>query len=161
MYHIPRLSEAVFAGLCHEVETLSEVRIRRDTADTNEVVKRPVRIIRGLVSMKSGRRREGFRLRTSDSDWMIWPPNHKVICDFSQIGLYCIPQHTVILMEWEDLPPGFTRLKFITDSSIAKVRSSCVQRNGEHYISSDFFRWAFKLESNNGTLLCTTRTLCI
>jgi hypothetical protein len=143
MHHIPRLSEAAYAGLCHEVGTPSEVRIRRDVVDTVEVVDRPVVIMNGLISMVSGSYREGFRLRTSDIDTMFWPPNHKVICDLSQIGLYRIPQHTVILMEWEDLPPGFTRLKLITDSYRANVRSSCMNRNGEQYISSELFRQAY------------------
>jgi hypothetical protein len=107
------------------VGTPSEVRIRRDAADTQEVVERPVMIMRGLLVMESGSYREGFRLRTSDIDKMFWPPDHKVICDLSQIGLYRIPQHTVIQMEWEDLPPGFTRLRLITDSYDARVRSSC------------------------------------
>jgi hypothetical protein len=49
MHHIPRLSEAVYAGLCHEVGTLSEVRIRRDVVDTEEVVDRPVREKRGCT----------------------------------------------------------------------------------------------------------------
>jgi hypothetical protein len=143
MHHIPRLSEAVYAGLCHEVGTPSEVRIRRDSVDTMEVVMRPVMIMKRLDRMESGSYREGFRFKTSDIDIMYWLPNHKVICDLSQIGLYRIPQHTVILMQWEDLPSGFTRLKLITDSYRAKVRSSCVNRNGEKYISSELFRHTF------------------
>jgi hypothetical protein len=149
MHHIPRLSEAVYAGLCHEVGTPSEVRIRRDVVDTKEVVKRPVMIMIGLISMKSGSDREGFRLKTSDIDTMWWLPNYKVICDLSQIGLYRIPQHTVILMEWEDLPPGFTRLRLITDSSDYRVTSSCVSQNGEQYISSELFRQVFTEFSRN------------
>jgi hypothetical protein len=138
MHHIPRLSEAVYAGLCHEVGTPSEVRIRRDVMDTMEVVKSPVMIMKRLDRMESGSRREGFRRRTSDRDIMLWPPDHKVICDLSQIGLYRIPQHTVILMECEDLPPGFTRLKLITDSYDGRVRSSCVYRDGEFYVLESY-----------------------
>jgi hypothetical protein len=149
MHHVPRLSEAVYAGLCHEVGTPSEVRIRRDVEDTEEVVERPVMIMRGLDRMESGSHREGFRLRTSDIDIMHWLANHKVICDLSQIGLYRIPQHTVILMEWEDLPPGFTRLKLITDSYDARIRSSSVNQNGEQYISSELFRRSFTEYSRN------------
>ncbi|XP_056003698.1 uncharacterized protein LOC130049754 [Ostrea edulis] len=143
MDHILRLSESVYVGMCREVGTPSEVRIRRDVVDTDEEVCRPVRIVRGLQNMRSGSSREGFRLKTSDIDQMIWPPNHKVICDLSQISLYRIPQHTVILMECEDLPPGFTRLKLLTDSYDANVRPSCVNQNGEQYISSELIRGAF------------------
>jgi hypothetical protein len=143
MQHIPRLSKAVYVGMCYVVGTPSEVRIRRDVEDINEVVKRPVNVIKGMQKMISGSHREGFRLDTSDIDVMFWLPHHKVICDLSQISLYRIPQHNVILMEWEDLPPGFTRLKLMTDSFIDDVISSCVIRNGELYIFSTLFRSAF------------------
>nr|XP_022288651.1 uncharacterized protein LOC111100819 isoform X2 [Crassostrea virginica] len=121
MHHIPRLSEAVYVGMCRYVGTPTEVRIRREVTDTVEVMKRPVRIMRGFDRMESGSRREGFRLQTSDVDRMLWLPDHKVICDLSQIGLYHIPQHTVILMECEDLTPGFARLKMMTPSSDQNV----------------------------------------
>ncbi|XP_078336988.1 uncharacterized protein LOC144626580 [Crassostrea virginica] len=116
MHHIPRLSEAVYVGMCCYVGSPTEVRIRREVTDTDEAVCRPVWIMRGWDRILSGSRREGFRLKTSDRDAMFWLPDHKVICDISQISLYRIPQHTVILMECEDLPPGFTRLKLMTPS---------------------------------------------
>ena len=123
-------------GMCRYVGSPSEVRIRREVADTEEVVNRPMIIMRTFDRMMSGSRREGFRLQTSDMDWMSWPPDHKVICDLSQISLYCIPQHTVILMECEDLTPGFSRLKMMTPSADQEVKSSCVPIDGEIYISS-------------------------
>ncbi|XP_048750943.2 uncharacterized protein LOC125662682 [Ostrea edulis] len=143
MEHIPRLSDAVYVGMCREVGTPDEVRIRRDVEDTGEVVKRPVNKMNGLHKMISGSHREGFRLKTSDIDFMHWLPHHEVICDLSQISLYRVPQHTVILMEWEDLPPGFTRLQLMSDSHNDVVKSSCVIRNNEHYISSMLFKTAF------------------
>ncbi|XP_078337662.1 uncharacterized protein LOC111100817 [Crassostrea virginica] len=142
MHHIPRLSEAVYVGMCRYmfVGSPTEVRIRREVADTVEVMKRPVCILRGIDKMNSGSRREGFRLPTSDVDMMLWRPDHKVICDLSQISLYRVPQHTVILMECEDLPPGFTRLKLMTPSLVQNVNSSCVAIDGEIYISSLLFK---------------------
>ncbi|XP_062590617.1 uncharacterized protein LOC134252210 [Saccostrea cucullata] len=140
MNQIPRLSEAVYVGLCREVGSPTEVRIRREVMDIDEVVNKPIYILRGLDRMLSGSKREGFRLRTSDMDWMLWPPDHKVICDLSQISLYRVPQHTVILIECDDLPPGFTRLNLITPSNDEIVRSSCVFMNGKVYISSALFR---------------------
>ncbi|XP_078337019.1 uncharacterized protein LOC144626591 [Crassostrea virginica] len=140
MHHIPRLSEAVYVGMCRYVGTPTEVRIRREVTDTVEVVKRSVSIIRGFDIMKSGSSREGFRLQSSDVDLMLWLRDHKVICDLSQISLYRIPQHTVILMECEDLPTGFTRLKMMTPSGDQKVKSSCVTINNEIYISSILYR---------------------
>nr|XP_022287487.1 uncharacterized protein LOC111100146 [Crassostrea virginica] len=143
MHHIPRLSEAVYVGMCRYVGSPTEVRIRREVTDTVEVVRRPVYIMEGLDRMQSGSRREGFRLQTSDRDNMFWLPNHKVICDLSQISLYRIPQHTVILMECEDLPPGFTRLKLLTPTRDRNVDSSCIHLNGEIYVSSMLFRTTF------------------
>ncbi|XP_078337722.1 uncharacterized protein LOC111100525 [Crassostrea virginica] len=130
MHHIPRLSEAVYVGMCRYVGSPTEVRIRREVTDTEEVMNRPVWITRGLDRMKSGSHREGLRLPTSDRDFMFWLPDHKVICDVSQISLYLIPQHTVILMECEDLTPGFARLKIMTPSEDQKVKSSCVPTDG-------------------------------
>ncbi|XP_078337711.1 uncharacterized protein LOC144626720 [Crassostrea virginica] len=133
MHHIPRLSEAVYVGMCRYVGSPTEVRIRREVADTDEAVRRPVRIMRGLDRMQSGSRREGFRLETSDWDYMLWLPNHKVICELSHISLYRIPQHTVILMECEDQTPGFTKLKKMTPSAYQIVNLSCVPIDGLPY----------------------------
>lgn len=87
MHHIPRLSEAVYAGMCSEVGTPTEVRIRREETDTEEAVDRPVWIMKGSIRMMSGSHREGFRLKTSNVDFMIWSSDHKLICDLSQIIL--------------------------------------------------------------------------
>ncbi|XP_062595981.1 uncharacterized protein LOC134257371 [Saccostrea cucullata] len=140
MDHLPRLSESVYVGLCREVGSPTEVRIRREVMDTMEAVKKPVNIMKGFDKMRSGSTREGYRQSTSDADWMFWPPDHKVICDLSQISLYRIPQHTVILMECDDLSPGFTRLNLMSPSNREKVRSSCVEINNNVYISSTLFR---------------------
>ncbi|XP_062595561.1 uncharacterized protein LOC134256899 [Saccostrea cucullata] len=143
MDHIPRLSEAVYVGLCLKIGSPTEVRIRRVVMDTDEVVNKPFNImkgVKGLDIMRSGSRREGFRLITSDHDFMFWPLDHNVICDLSQISLYRIPQHTVILMECDDLPPGFTRLNLMSPSNDEEVRSSCVEINNKVYISSTLFR---------------------
>ncbi|XP_062591501.1 uncharacterized protein LOC134252993 [Saccostrea cucullata] len=135
------LSDFVYIGLCREVGSPTEVRIRREVMDTEEVLKRPVNILRGFDRMTSGSKREGFRLITSDEDSMFWPADHKIICDLSQINLYHIPQHTVILMECDDgMPPGFTRLNLMSPSNNSKIFFSCVVINATVYISSTLFR---------------------
>ncbi|XP_078337005.1 uncharacterized protein LOC144626588 [Crassostrea virginica] len=140
MHHIPRLSEAVYVGMCRFVGSPIEVRIRREVADTEEVVFRRVCIMSVFNRMDSGSHREGFRLPTSDRDTMFWPPDHKVICDLSQISLYRIPRHTMILMECEDLLPGFIKLKLMTPSGNQNVNSSLILSNNEIYISSFLYR---------------------
>ncbi|XP_078318966.1 uncharacterized protein LOC144620863 [Crassostrea virginica] len=108
--------------------------------------------------MKSGSDREGFRFMSSDIDHMAWLLDHKLICDLSQITLYRTPQHTVILMGWEDLPPGFTRLKLMTPSRNPAVKEACIIIDKETYISSTRMRSAVKLctDINTGTKLLSS-----
>ena len=63
-----------------------------------------------------------------------------VICDLTQLSLYHKPQHTVILMECEDFPPGYTKLKMMSPPENEIVESSCVTINNETYISSSLYR---------------------
>ena len=53
-------------------------------------------------------------------------PPLKVICDISQLSLYRMPEHTVILMAREGLPPGFTRLKLMNPSVDPNVMSASI-----------------------------------
>ena len=108
--------------------------------------------------MKSGSDREGFRFKSSDIDHMAWFRDHKLICDLSQITLYRTPQHTVILMEWEDLPPGFTRLKLMTPSRNPAVKEACIIIDKETYISSTRMRSAVKvcIDISTGTMLLSS-----
>nr|XP_022289705.1 uncharacterized protein LOC111101486 [Crassostrea virginica] len=141
MNHTSYSSEAVYLFMCREVGSPTEVRIRREMADTSEEVTRSLMIMRGLEREMGGSLREGFRIKDCDMDMMFWLPDHKVICDLSQISLYRIPQHTVILMECVDVSPGSARLKMLTfNSEYSKVYSSYIVINGEFYISSSLFR---------------------
>ena len=58
-------------GMCRYVGTPTEVRIRREVVDIWETMMRPVYFMRGLDRMTSGSRREEFRLKTSDTDYML------------------------------------------------------------------------------------------
>lgn len=120
--------------------------------DAYDEIERLVWLIERQDIMISGSHREGFRLETSDFDQMTWLSDHKVICDLSQISLYRMPQHTVILMECEDLPPGFTRLKLMTLSWHIDVNSSSVIINGGSYVSSSLFKSRFlqSMQSQGG-----------
>ncbi|XP_062600962.1 uncharacterized protein LOC134262591, partial [Saccostrea cucullata] len=144
MDRIPTLSLAVYEGLCHNMGTPMEVRMRREVDDTIEFVEKPVDIFKGINKMKSGSKREGFRLENSDLDVMIWSPGHKVICDLSQINLHSIQNHSLILMDNEDLPPGFTRLNLLSEThnniQAVIIYYSCILINEKLYISSALFR---------------------
>nr|XP_022338230.1 uncharacterized protein LOC111133831 [Crassostrea virginica] len=152
-----RLLEAVYVGMCYYVGTHTQVNIRREVMGTKEEVMRPVWIMRGYDMMESGSFREGFRLPQSDLDVMLWHPDHKVICDISQISLYRMPEHTVILMAREDLPPGFTRLKLMTPSVDPNVMSASIFINGEIYISAlPYKKNYFNLNWSNKAMLKTS-----
>ena len=123
MNHTSYSSEAMYVGMSRELGTPTEVRIRREVVDTSEEVTRPLMIMRGLESEMGGSLREGFRIKDCDMDCRFWIPDHKVICDLSQISLYRIPQHTVILMECDDVSPGYARLRMPTLSGYPEVYS--------------------------------------
>ena len=55
----------------------------------------------------------------------------------------------MILMECEDLSPGFTRLKMINHSGEPEVKSSYITINGDIYVSSSLFRSRFSDLSRN------------
>ena len=49
MHHIPRLSEAVYVGMCRYVGSPTEVRIRREVTDTEEKMGNSLYDMRGLL----------------------------------------------------------------------------------------------------------------
>lgn len=77
---------------------------------------------------------------------MSWSTTYKVICDLPQISL-TNPQHKIILMTYDDLPPGYTRLELITvdTSKSNEALYSLHRENGTYYVSS----------RNTITIVCT------
>ena len=73
----------------------TEVQIRREVDDIDEVLQKSASFLGLLDGMKSVSDRKGFRFMSSDIDHMAWLLHHKLICDLSQITLYPTPQHTV------------------------------------------------------------------
>uniref|UniRef100_A0A8W8IHS4 Mab-21-like HhH/H2TH-like domain-containing protein n=1 Tax=Magallana gigas TaxID=29159 RepID=A0A8W8IHS4_MAGGI len=134
-----RVSEALYVGLCGYVGTPTEVTIRREVMDMEEMIWQPVQIHRGCRSMDSGSHREGFRFKSSDRDWMFWSTNHKVITDLSQSSVYDLSKHTIILMEETDTPPGFVKLQLLTPPWDGHIGKSVVPFSDGMYISSE--RW--------------------
>lgn len=144
MKNVPRLSTNVYEGFCGELGTSTEVRFRREVIDITEdlldtscvcVKKRYYKVKR------SGSFREGFRLKTSDIDLMAWCISDKVICSPSQMCLCQNPQHAEILMECDDLPPGFTRLKIVEGQHIHE--KYCLKINNGLYITNYEFTRSF------------------
>uniref|UniRef100_K1QT37 Uncharacterized protein n=1 Tax=Magallana gigas TaxID=29159 RepID=K1QT37_MAGGI len=134
-----RVSEALYVGLCGYIGTPTEVTIRREVMDMQEMIEKPVEIHKGCRMMGSGSYREGLRFKSSDRDLMFWSTNHKVITDLTQSSIYDLSKHTIILMEDTDTPPGFVRLQLLTPPRDRRIELSVVPFNDGVYLSSE--RW--------------------
>ncbi|XP_065944921.1 uncharacterized protein [Magallana gigas] len=135
---LQHMSESLFVGMCQMVGTLKQVVIRRETVDINDMLNRQIKTNNKVIRMLSGSRREGFRLKGSDLDYMYWPNNHRVIIDISQ---YCNTANTtLILSDSSESPPGFALLELLTRSKCREVQLACVTMNDRVYISSSTFR---------------------
>lgn len=136
---LPRVSEVLYVGLCREIGTPTEVTMRRDILDMEEMINKPVQMHRGYTSMKSGSHREGFRFNTSDQDSMSWSMNNNVICKLSQV--FDAPKVNFILME-NSTTPGFVKLKLLTPPRSLEMKSSLIRNENSSscYISSEKFR---------------------
>jgi hypothetical protein len=111
----PHTSELLYMGLCDTIGTPTEVTIRRDVCDMGRLLRDPVdTYISKRALLVSGSYREGFRFESSDTDTMCWMRHMKVITDIAQAGLYDRTKHSIILMENNDTPPGFVKLKYLT-----------------------------------------------
>nr|XP_022307987.1 uncharacterized protein LOC111113988 [Crassostrea virginica] len=130
----------IFDAIVCKVGTSVQVAIRRETRDITEMVKRRVADNDDVIEMLSGSRREGFRLKGSDFDFMYWPNNHLVIFDMSQSEYYYTENKTLILSDNSERPPGFTLLELLTPTTNRKVQSACVPMNDRLYISSSLYR---------------------
>ena len=134
------ISESVYVGLCLKIGTQQQVAIRRDAKDMQGLLYY-VQIRTGSTpKMLSGSRSEGFRLKGSDTDFMFWPNNHRVLWDFSQAMLYNTHTYGLILCDSSESPPGFTLLWIPLERASRRVKSSCVRINGSLYISSAKYR---------------------
>nr|XP_034325941.1 uncharacterized protein LOC117689300 [Crassostrea gigas] len=152
------VSESVYVGMCIKIGTPQQVASRRDIVDIRELLINQNDVGR---SMRSGSRREGFRLRDSDLDSLIWLNNHRVIWDFSQSEYYNIHRQVLILCDSSESPAGFTLLWLPLERAGQRVLSSCVRMNGGLYLSSSKHReimCALFTPDNRIHGPCSTRT---
>lgn len=110
----PRISETLFLGLCRKIGTQTEVEIRREVMNMDEIIKRPCQKHNGQAQMLSGSSREGFRFKSSDQDTMIWRTYNKVVCNWCQVAM-CLKSSklNIILMDNSETPPGFVKLQLL------------------------------------------------
>lgn len=62
------------------IGTQTEVEIRKEVMNMDEIIKRPCQKHNGYAQMLSGSSREGFRFKSSDQDTMIWRTYNEVGC---------------------------------------------------------------------------------
>ncbi|XP_034333417.2 uncharacterized protein [Magallana gigas] len=137
---VQNISESVYVGMCLKIGTPQQVASRRDIVDSREMLINNEMLNKPITGMLSGSRREGFRLSGSDTDYMYWPNNHRVIWDFSQCQFYITQEHALILCDSSESPPGFTLLWLPLERTSHGVMSACVRMNGGFYISSSKYR---------------------
>ncbi|XP_078316798.1 cyclic GMP-AMP synthase-like receptor 2 [Crassostrea virginica] len=134
------LCESVFVRLCQIVGTSVQVAIRRETENISEMLRRQVAENDDVIVIMSGSMREGFRLESSDLDFMDWLNDHRVIWDMCQSEYHYTESKTLILSYSSESPPGFTLLELLTPTTDREVRSACVPMNDRLYISSSLYR---------------------
>ncbi|XP_078326387.1 uncharacterized protein LOC144622921 [Crassostrea virginica] len=135
------LSESLYVGLCLKVGTSQQVAIRRDVEDITELLQNKVTgTCDNIHIILSGSRREGFRFKDSDHDFMLWSTDHPVLWDLSQAQFYNTHRDKLILCYSSESPPGFTLLWLPLEEASRNVLSACVRMNGALYISSAKYR---------------------
>lgn len=138
------MSESVYKGLCREIGTPQQVAYRRKILDIEELFMHRITRIDQNKKMRIGSSSEGFRIRGSDVDNMLWPPNHKVIWYKYQSFLYKthvhVDKYAWILCDNSDSPPGYTLLWLPTECAGPDILSACEQIQGRLYISSSKYR---------------------
>nr|XP_022304301.1 uncharacterized protein LOC111111548 [Crassostrea virginica] len=137
---LQHLCESVFVGLCKIIGTSIQVAIRRETVDISEMVWRQSADNDDVIRMESGSMREGFRLEGSDTDFMFWQNDKKVIWNMFQSEYYDTANKTLILSDSSESPPGFTLLELLTPTTHQTIKSACVPMNGRLYIAGSLFR---------------------
>lgn len=140
MDQLTRVSEALYVGMCSEIRTPTEVNLRREVMDIIHTLRISVAEIAMNRKMKSGSRREGFRLKSSDYDSMFWPTCVKVICNLSDLNDSDALRMHILLLEHLDTYPDFVTLLCLTPTRNKMLLFSTVTHQNSLYISSVKFR---------------------
>ncbi|XP_052689454.1 uncharacterized protein LOC128167655 [Crassostrea angulata] len=135
---ILHMSESVFMGMCLIAGTSQQVSIRREVKDIDDLLNRLEKRNGEAIDMLSGSRREGFRLKDSDTDNMHWPNDHRVVMDMSQSEFYNTAITTLILSDSSESPPGFTLLQLLTPTRNSAVSAACIIVNNDSLYLSSF-----------------------
>ena len=127
-----------YPRLCYKIGTSQQVAIRRDIVDIRELIEHNVARSEKKVMhvMLSGSQREGFRLETSDMDFMFWSNHYPVLWNFSQAQFHNTQRDILILCDSTESPPGLTLLWWLPlESATSLLSLTCIRLNGALYIS--------------------------
>lgn len=113
-------SREVYDAMCKFVGTSKDIALRRDVLDINEILtghgfdkNKKYRYFQNL----SGSTREGFYLKESDIDVMIWLDCIKVIWRFSQSEHYNLFDDDILCFDSSKSPPGYILPSIVVVSS--------------------------------------------
>lgn len=147
------MSKAMHMALCNGIGSEQHVFCRRDIVDilgklTNELGKSDQKKI-----MWNGSRREGFRSRGSDIDFIYWLDRNRVIWEISQSEFYKERIHTIIFCDDSESPPGYTllRLASLGNPNLNIIYAS-EQKSGRYYLSSSKYREITCFSSRPGSI---------
>lgn len=104
------MSEAMHTALCNGIGNKQHVLCRRYIVDILEKLTNELRKSDQKKIMWNGSRREGFRSKGSDIDFMYWLDRNRVIWEISQSEFYKEHIHTIIFCDDSESSPGFTLL---------------------------------------------------
>lgn len=135
------LSEVMHEALCDGIGSEQHVLYRREIVEIMEKLKKESRKSYQKKIMWNGSRREGFRSKGSDIDFMNWFDRQRVIWEISQSQFYKEHIHTIIFCDDSESPPGYTLLWLASlenvDLNIIYVSEKKSER---HYLSSSKYR---------------------
>ncbi|XP_061168976.1 uncharacterized protein LOC133178249 [Saccostrea echinata] len=125
-------------GLCRKIGNSQQVAMRRETEDIHQKGRNSALANRVVDILCSGSMSEGFRLKGSDFDYMVWPKKFKVIWELNQTQYY--HRQTLIFANCTDSPPGFALLQLLTPNVKRNFFSVCIRMNSGLYISSSKYK---------------------
>lgn len=123
-------------ALCNGIGNKQHVLCRRYIVDILEKLTNELRKSDQKKIMWNGSRREGFRSKGSDIDFMYWLDRNRVIWEISQSEFYKEHIHTIIFCDDSESPPGFSLplLASFGNADINIIYSE--QKSRRYYLSS-------------------------
>lgn len=135
------LSEVMHVTVYDEIGSEQHVLYRREIVEIIEKLKNELRKSYEKKILWNGSRREGFRSKGSDIDFMYWFDRNRVIWEISQSQFYKEHIHTIIFCDDSESPPGYTLLWLASLENVdLNIIYASEKKNERHYLSSSKYR---------------------